>query len=103
MPLMASALSGSASKNAPMSFAIETRCSMFTRLRRSGVRRLAALQKRKLMLGELVEALLPGRRLIDLDDLDCRHFVLRAIGRPVRVLGRDDVRARFGEVERRVD
>ena len=36
------------------------------------------------------------------DDFDRRHLVLGTVGRPVRVLGRDDVGAGFREVERRV-
>ena len=40
-------------------------------------------------------ALAPGVRLRDLRDLDGRHLVLGAVGRPVGVLGRHDVGARI--------
>src|SRR5688572_28411814 len=46
---------------------------------------------------------LPGVFLTDLHDLHRRDLVLGAVRRPVRVLRRDDVRARLREVERRVD
>src|SRR5579875_4067625 len=48
-------------------------------------------------------ALLPRIPLLHAHDLDRRDLVLRTVRRPVRVLGRHDVRGRLREVEGRVD
>src|SRR5215472_5967350 len=55
-----------------------------------------------LFRAELLEALLPFGWLAHLGDLDCCHLVFGAVGRPVRVLRSDDVRARVREVERAI-
>ena len=48
-------------------------------------------------------ALLPFREVVDAPDLDRRHLVLRAIGRPIRVIRGDDIGRRVWIVEGRVD
>src|SRR5262249_29645088 len=64
---------------------------------------LALLEQGKLLLGKLAVILLPFRRLSDTHYLHRGHFVFRAVGGPVRVVGGNNVGARLREVERRVD
>src|SRR5579863_3265582 len=64
---------------------------------------IGALEQRFLLVRELAEALLPFGRLADPRRLYGGDLVLGAIGRPVRVFGRDHIGAGLGEVEGRVD
>src|SRR5215468_3582349 len=98
MPSSATARSGSASKNEAISLAIFTSlcASIAASLRRSR-------QEIVLPGAEIAELALPLGGRGDLGELDRGDLVLGAVGRPVRVLGGDDVGAGLGVVERRVD
>ena len=64
---------------------------------------MALLADAQRLFLELRILFLPVRPAVGGADFDRRHFVFRAIGRPVGVLGGHHVGARVGEVERRVD
>src|SRR3984957_5448594 len=53
--------------------------------------------------GEFIVALLPFGRAVRRRDLNRRDLVFGAVGRPVRVVGGDDVGLGFGVMERGVD
>ena len=51
----------------------------------------------------MLVVLLPFARSVRRTDLDSRHFIFRAVRRPVRMIGGDDVGLGQRMVERRVD
>src|SRR6188474_1481922 len=94
-PSAATALSGSESKNAAMSFAMATRRPMSIRYRGpwlSDWRGLLCLASQ-----------LPRGRLRHFHDLHGGHLVFRAVSGPVGIFSGDEIRARLGKVERGVD
>src|SRR5579863_5275149 len=107
MPATASSRTGSARKKFPMSFAIRTRCSappcssllMAYLLGDEHI----GVDQRFLRVRELTEAFLPLGRLADARRLYGGDLVLRAIRRPVRVVGSDHVCAGLREMEGRID
>src|SRR6185312_7610462 len=108
MPATASARFGSEAKKRPMSLAIFTRLSALLRISAArsgagGLGRARFAQELALPLVELAVTALPFGRLIDAYRLYRGDLVFRAVGRPVRIVRGDDVGARIGEMERRVD
>src|SRR5678816_2462767 len=81
-PSTATALSGSESKNAAMSLAIETRCC--TSMSGGVVGGCPSLARARRHRGLAPQ--LPRGRLRHLDHLHRRHLVLRAIGGPVGIV-----------------
>src|SRR5882757_27881 len=63
---------------------------------------IRVLQQVLLCFTEFAVAALPLGGLADAGRLDCGDLVFGTIRRPIRVIGRDDVRTRFGEMEGRV-
>src|SRR6187399_140658 len=97
-PSTATALSGSESKKAAMSLAIETRCS--TSMSGRVVHGCAPLAWARGLRG--LPPLLPRGRLRHLDHLHRGYLVLGTVRGPVGIVRGDEVGARLGKMERGV-